>query len=73
MDMPLKSDEVNVWQYEQSSSESKVMDIKLSSIEISNASGFHLVFSKEEVRKKVENTTRQIVITPDDLLKACDK
>ncbi len=73
MDMPLKSDEVNVWQYEQSSSESKVMDIKLSSIEISNGSGCHLVFSKEEVRKKVENTTRQIVITPDDLLKACDK
>ena len=49
------------------------MDIKLSSIEISNASGCHLVFSKEEVRRKVENTTRQIVITPDDLLKACDK
>lgn len=72
MDMPLKAGEVNVWQYEQSSSESKIMDKYLSSIEISDGSGCYLVFNKEEIKKKVKNTTRQIVISPDDFQKACE-
>ncbi|ATD02977.1 hypothetical protein PTET_a1535 [Pseudoalteromonas tetraodonis] len=73
MDMPLKAGEVNVWQYEQSSSESKIMDKYLSSIEISDGSGCYLVFNKEEIKKKVKNTTRQIVISPDDFQKACER
>ena len=73
MDMPLKAGEVNVWQYEQSSSESKIMDKYLSSIEISDDSGCYIAFNREEVKKKVKNTTRQIVISPDDFQKACER
>ena len=71
MDMPLKAGEVNVWQYEQSSNESVIMDKYLSSIEVSDSNGCYLVLDKKEIKKKVENTNRQIVISPDDFRKAC--
>lgn len=71
MEMPLKSGEVNVWQYQQPSNEEKKMDKNLTSLEIISKSGCHIVFTKEEIRKKVEDTIRQIEILSNDLNRAC--
>lgn len=73
MDMPLQAGEVNIWQYEQSSRESKTMDKNLHSIEISGAGSCYLVFNKEQIKEKVKHTTRQIVISAEDFHTACEK
>ena len=72
MNMPLQAGEVNVWQYEQSSRESKMMDKNLHSIEVSDRSNCYLVLNKEQIKEKVKHTTGQIVIYAEDFQKACD-
>lgn len=70
---PIKSQENELWHYEQSSLVLTKIDKNLSKVEAINSEGCTVIFNREAIDKKVEEHQLEVVIEPQDFIDACAK
>ncbi|TMO90127.1 hypothetical protein [Pseudoalteromonas ruthenica] len=70
---PIKSQENELWHYEQSSLVKTKIDKDLSQVEATNSNGCTITLNRDAIDKKVENHELEVVIEPQDFIDSCGK